>query len=276
MNPFPADIPHPLDLATRLALRADGRLGGETSDAYWNMGSPWGGTTAATLLRAALESPKRLGDPVALTVNFCAPIARGAFTVSLREVRTNRATQHWSMELAQEGGICASASAVFAARRDTWPHRPAAMPDAPPASALAPMPTEGRNAWLGLFEFRFAEGEIGFEPRSEDDLADTRSVVWLEDVPPRALDFLSLAALTDIFFVRIFQVRGRMVPAGTVSMTSYFHIDAGELSKIGAGPFLGVASSRIFTQGFHDQSAELWSRDGRLLATTVQTVYFRE
>lgn len=276
MNPSPADNPHPLDLATCLSPGSEGRLAGETSDAYWNMGSPWGGTTAATLLRAALDSPKRLGDPVALTVNFCAPIERGAFAVSLREMRTNRSTQHWSMELAQGDDIRASASAVFAARRDTWSHRPAAMPDVPPADALRAMPTEGRNAWLRLFRFRFAEGEIGFEPRTDDNLADTRSIVWLDDVPPRALDFLSLAALTDIFFVRIFQVRGRMVPAGTVSMTSYFHVDAVELSKIGAGPLLGVASSRIFTQGFHDQSAELWSRDGRLLATTVQTVYFRE
>ncbi|MEX2249852.1 MAG: thioesterase family protein [Parvibaculum sp.] len=267
---------HPLDIATQLVPMDDGRLRGTTSDDYWNMMGPFGGTTAAVLLGAALGSPKQLGDPVALTVNFCAPIAKGDFFVDVKEVRTNRSTQHWSMELSQGDGIAASATAVFAKRRETWNHRPARMPNAPPPATLAPMATEGRNAWLQRYGFRFVEGIPDFEHPRDDDPAGTRSVLWIEDVPARPLDFLSLAALTDIFFVRIFQVRGRMLPAGTVSMTSYFHTDAARLATQGTKPLLGVADARIFTQGYFDQSAELWSAAGHLLATSVQTVYYKD
>lgn len=268
--------PHPLDIATRLTPTGDGRLAGMTADAYWNMMGPFGGTTAAVLLKAALEAPQRLGDPVALTVNFCAPIAKGEFLVDLKEVRTNRSTQHWSMELSQDDGIAASATAVFAKRRETWNHRPAQMPDVPPPETLAAMETDGRNAWLQQYRFRFIEGLPDFSTPRDDDPAGTRSVLWIEDKPARPLDFLSLTALTDIFFVRIFHVRGRMLPAGTVSMTSYFHTDTAGLAPQSARPLLGIADANIFNQGYFDQSAELWGDDGRLLATTVQTVYYRD
>jgi acyl-CoA thioesterase len=39
---------------------------------------------------------------------------------------------------------------------------------------------------------------------------------------------------------------------------------------------LGTADARIFDRGYHDQSAELWSKDGRLLATSHQLVYYRD
>ncbi|WP_369009888.1 hypothetical protein [Escherichia coli] len=31
----------------------------------------------------------------------------------------------------------------------------------------------------------------------------------------------------------------------------------------------------MFRQGYFDQSAELWGADGTLLATSVQTVYYK-
>lgn len=267
---------HPLDIATRLTPTGDGRLKGTTSDDYWNMMGPFGGTTAAVLLKAALDAPQRIGDPVALTVNFCAPIAKGDFFVGLKETRTNRSTQHWSMELSQGDGIAATATAVFAKRRETWAHQPAERPAIAPRETLTPMETEGRNAWLQRYAFHIAEGQMTFEPRAEDDPAPSRSLLWIADKPARALDFTSLASLADTFIVRIFLVRGRMVPAGTVSLTTYFHTDAAGLAAQGEAPLIGVADSKVFRQGYFDQSAELWSADGTLLATSVQTVYFKE
>ena len=254
----------------------EGRFGGHTSPAYWNMMGPFGGTTAATLLRAALEAPQRPGDPVALTVNFCAPIAEGAFEVELREARTNRSTQHWTMTLAQDHGVAATASAVFAKRRETWAHQPAEMPSIPPHETLTPMATEGRNAWLQRYDLRFAEGAMNFGARADDDPAPSRSLLWIADKPGRALDFTALAALAGTFIVRIFLVRGRMVPAGTVSLTTYFHTDAAGLAAQGKTPLIGVADSKVFRRGYFDRSAELRGADGTLLATSVQTVYFKE
>ncbi|QNP43084.1 thioesterase family protein [Sphingomonas daechungensis] len=90
------------------------------------------------------------------------------------------------------------------------------------------------------------------------------------------LDFVGLAALTDIFFGRIIHIRQQMVPFGTVSLTSYFHATEDDLKSLGPSPVLGTAEARIFDRGFHDQSAQLWSEGGRLLATSHQLVYFRD
>ena len=40
------------------------------------MVGPYGGITAATVLNAVLQHPALLGEPVSLTVNFCAAVAK--------------------------------------------------------------------------------------------------------------------------------------------------------------------------------------------------------
>jgi acyl-CoA thioesterase len=272
-----ADPSHPFDQAMALEPLGEGRFAGRTSDAYWNFTGPFGGTTAAVLLNAAMLHEKRIGTPLSLTVNYCAPLAKGAFQIHVREVRTNRSTQHWAIELIQgEAGTTAFATAVFAARRESFAHQPAHMPKAPPPETVAPLPMRGMMAWLERYEFRFTRNapqpplpEPAAEPR------DALTHVWVNDRPSRALDFPSLAAISDSFFGRIFHVRGAFVPIGTVSMTTYFHADAAEVAAVGSEPLLGVADASVFNKGYFDQKAELWSRAGRLLATSHQIVYFR-
>ena len=122
--------PHLFDDATRVTA-GDSRWQGRTSDDYWAFVGPFGGATAATILRALIDHPERAGTPLALTVNYCAPIAAGAFDLDLRLVKANRSSQHWCVELTQEGGEVATlATAVFAERRPSWSHQPAPFPQA--------------------------------------------------------------------------------------------------------------------------------------------------
>lgn len=268
---------HPFDKATALQAVADGVFAGSTSDDYWNFTGPFGGATAATLLRAAMLHPRRIGTPLAVTVNFCAPVAKGPFTITVREMRTNRSTQHWSMELSQaEAGITATATAVFAERRETWAHQAALMPRVAAPDTLPPLPMRGMMSWLQNYEFRFVSGmpsRPSGTPNAEP--ASAHSQVWVNDKPARPLDFLSLMALSDTFFGRIFMVRGVILPIGTVSMTTYFHVGVDELAANGASPLLGVSDAKAFNKGYSDQISELWTREGRLLATSQQIVYFR-
>ena len=61
------------------------------------------------------RSSATLRRPLALTVNYCAPIAEGAFDLDVRLVKANRSSQHWCVELTQDGGEVATlATAVFA------------------------------------------------------------------------------------------------------------------------------------------------------------------
>ncbi|RVT51440.1 thioesterase family protein [Rubrivivax albus] len=267
---------HPLDQATRITPMADHRWQGTTQAAYANMVGPFGGITCAVLLHAALQHPQRAGDPIALTVNFAGPVADGAFEVEARPLRTNRSTQHWSLMLTQDGVPCASASAVFAQRRPTWGAPESRPPAGMPAPDALPMaPSEGRPAWVRCYDMRFAPGEEAFGLDGHEQ-AHSESRLWVRDAPPRPLDFVALAALADSFFPRVFVRRRRVAPIGTITLSTYFHADAAMLAAQGDRHLLGTARAQVFRDGYHDQSATLWSHDGHLLASAHQMVYYRD
>jgi hypothetical protein len=90
------------------------------------------------------------------------------------------------------------------------------------------------------------------------------------------MDLPALAAMSDMFYPRVWLRRAKPVPAGTVSITTYFHADAAQLAEVGCGHLLGRAAGQQFRNGFFDQAAQLWSQTGALLATSNQIVYFKE
>ena len=112
--------------------------------------------------------------------------------------------------------------------------------------------------------------------RLDGALGSAASRLWVRDQPARPLDHLSLAALCDVFFLRIFHLRRRLALAGTVTLTAHFHASAQELARQGTQPLLGVADAARFGRNFSDQSAQLWGVDGTLLASSTQMAWFKE
>lgn len=265
---------HPFDEASRLTRREDGTLVGRTSPAYWNFAGPFGGITAAVMLRAVLEDPSRQGTPVAMTINFGGLVAEGEFELVPTLVRGGRTTQHWSVELRQGDRVPTAASFVFARRADTWEHHPTSMPEAPPPDRVEPLDTTKWMAWLSNYQFRFVSGGPVLSRQIHDPLHTQRSVVWLNDRVPRRLDWLSLAALSDAFFPRVLHARGIGAKMGTVTLSTYFHVDEAELAAQGTTPVLGVADGDRFCRNFQDQRIQLWGRDGRLLAVGAQVLWY--
>lgn len=266
---------HPLDEATRLTATPDGRLTGHGHPAYANVVGPFGGITAATLLQAALTHPGRIGDPISFTVNYAGPVADGGFDIEAVPLRTNRSTQHWSILQTQNGEVVTSASAVFALRRETWTSTEAPFPDAPPAADVPVSDHGSVVAWTRNYDMRYVRGGL-LDRTTPTEARDSLSTLWIRDQPPRPLDFVSMAALADAFFPRILVRRPQRVPFGTVSITTHFHADAALLAAQGTRPLLGSARASHFGRGYHDQSAEIWSDTGDLLATSHQIVYFKE
>ena len=267
---------HPFDRATALGeIDADVRHG-HTSPDYWAFVGPFGGVLSAVMLRAVLEHPRRIGTPLALTINFCAPLAVGSYAVTARAARTNRSTQHWSLELTQGDAVILTGTAVTAERRESWSHAIAAVPNATPPEDIAPYRLPNSDmTWAQRYEFRFAAGAPNMTRGHSADLASASSHVWLRDAPPRPLDHLALASLADAFFGRVFHVRREIVPFGTVSLTTYFLGTPDEIARQGEAPVLGVATATRFQSSFADQQVELWGKDGTLLATSVQVAYFK-
>lgn len=255
---------------------------GTTSPAYWNMIGPFGGITAATAMQAILRHPSILGEPIALTVNFASALSAGGFEITASPVRTNRSTQHWTVELVQTDAagtraVVMTATAVTAVRRGTWSADEIAMP-ALKFSDAAPRLQFLTSEWTARYDMRAASGMIpqvwdGHEP-SGDHASMTQ--LWVRDEPPRPLDFASLTAIADVFYPRVWLRRANRVPAGTVSITTYFHASSEQLAASGTEYLLAQAKAQSFSNGFFDQTAQLWNTAGRLLATSNQIVYYKE
>lgn len=267
---------HPLDQDTALERLGPDKLSGRTGTAYSNFNGTFGGYTAAVLLRAVLDDPRRQGVPVALTVNYCAAMADGAFEVSARERRTGRSTQHWSVELTQGETVVATATVVCGHRRAVWSHHPAEPPHMPPPSQVAAFDGFKPGGWTSQYEMRFIKGAPDWAPRADGDIRSAHSQLWMRDRPERPLDYLSLACMSDAFIIRAFLVRGKFVPTGTITLTTYFHGDEAAMRAQGTHPLLCTADANLFADGFADQTAHLWGKDGRLLATSTQIVWYKE
>lgn len=264
------------DSAVQLTSISEHCFAGATSPAYANVVGPYGGITSATLLNAALQHSQRQGEPIALTVNFAGPVADGEFEIEARPIRTNRSTQHWAMQLSRNGTVAATASAVLAKRRETWSVGEARMPqDMPSPLSLSRAPEAGRSAWVQRYDMRFVSGALpdAFDGQEQ---SQSSSLLWVRDDPPRPLDFVSLAAICDCFFPRIFIRRRALTPIGTVSLTCFIHADSAMLAAQADRYVLGNARALNFRNGYFDQSAEVWSDSGELLASTHQIVYYRE
>ena len=276
---------HPFDQATALLSDGPDRFSGHCGRSYWNMLGPFGGISAAIALRAVLQHPALLGEPVSLTVNYASALVEGPLTVHVRPVRTNRSTQHWMLELQQqvaEGGCVTAltATAMTAVRRPTWGASDVPCPEVAPPHSLQTVHRAFPLEWFNRYELVSVCGGIpdawdGAENQSGPDSASLTRV-WMRDKPQRTLDFCSLTALADVFFPRVFLRRASRVPAGTVSMTVYYHAAAEVLQQCGTGFVLGQARGQVYRNGYFDQTAQLWSEAGEPLATSTQLVYYKE
>lgn len=264
---------HPLDLATQLITLEPGRYQGRITPAYANMVGPFGGAIAAVIINAVLQHPQRLGEPVALTVNFAGPIADAEFEVQARPSRSNRSTQHWSIELTQNGEVAITATAMTAVRKETWSSQELACPQVPPVEQVAANDYSAATAWVRNYQMNSIEGLLTMRPSDATDSSLTR--LWVRDEPARALDYLSLTALSDVFFPRLFIRKQQPAPAGTVSLTLYYHVESDLLAAQGSQPLLACARANQFFNGYADQSAELFSSQGQLLVTSNQLVYYK-
>ncbi len=269
---------HFVDQAVALQADGDNVYTGAVHPAWGNMVGPFGGITAAAALNGVLLHPKLLGAPIALTVNYAAALADGPYRLQAVPVRTNRSTQHWTVTITQVGadgaeGTVLTATAVTAARRDTWSTDDLAMPTVPRPQDAQRLQLRGVE-WLNRYDLRPVHGGVPTRWDGSGDGSLTQQ--WVRDDPERPLDFLSLTALSDVFYPRVWLRRATRVPAGTVSITIYFHADAAMLARTGTGHLLGQAQAQSFRNGFFDQAAQLWNEAGELLVTSHQIVYYKE
>lgn len=257
------------------------------------MVGPFGGITAATVVQAITQHPQCLGEPAALTVNYVAALTAGPFSVSLRIAKTNRSSQHWLIEMSQvqpdgSTAMVVTGTAITAVRRNTYNGTDVEFPVVTPACKLPRWDAaQAGMQWLERYDMRLVRGGVpdfsAPPPPSNANAAGSAiaspgslTQQWVRHSEPRALDYAGLTAMADVFYPRIWRQRHTWVPAGTVSMTVYFHADLADLAATADGFVLCEAHGQAFRNGHSDQTARLWNEAGTLLATTHQLVYYKE
>jgi hypothetical protein len=242
------------------------------------MVGPYGGITAASLVQAIQQHRSVWAIRCPSPSTMRQPWGRVRFEIDANPVRTNRSTQHWLLTITQpdaEGQpqIVTTATAVTAVRRQTWSVSDMPMPEVRAAAEVERVPPLFKaSEWLTRYEMRFVDGIL---PREEDGAErDSLTRLWVRDNPPRPLDFASLAAVSDVFFPRAWLRRAKRVPAGTVSITVYFHAGREELAAAGDGLLLAQARGQEFRNGFSTRRpscgaspARCWQPATRLFTT---------
>lgn len=242
-----------------------------TDKRYWNMIGPYGGWVAALMLKAVIhDQPATPFEPVAFTVDFMKAPKEGELVIRRSCDRAGRTASFWRVELEMADGTpCARALLTMAERRDTSVFSPENMPDVPAPEAVERFETTVLPVkWAHLYETRVVKGAMG------SLTPDTQSLVWVRDSDLRPLDHVSMIAISDSPFPRLFLATGRPSNISTITMTTYLHASMAELQAIGSELILADSRCARSVGGFYDQHTHFYSQGGDLVAASQQMVWY--
>jgi acyl-CoA thioesterase len=258
-----------LDDAFALTPLGPSEWSGRADPAYEADNGMFGGWTAAVLLKAVLGDAGAQGTPSTLTVHYLKRVeGNSPVTLKVRPIGGGRSLSFWHAEITPQGqdDISAFATVVLANRHETDGFADIVMPNVPAPETIEdfyPPVTFGKRTPM--------RGVKGFPPWNHPD---SQSIAWVRETSGRALDYIQLAYLADAYPPRIWY-RTQMRPSSTVTLSVYFHAAADELAAIGDDFVLTDARGTRAEHSTIGCKADLWSRQGKLLATTEQLHWFK-
>jgi acyl-CoA thioesterase len=251
---------------TALAPLAPGRFAGKVSERFWVQSGPNGGYLAAIALRGASTAvPEPERAPRSLHVRYLAAPKAGVFELVAEPIRRGRSLTIVSVRMLQDGRDFLHASACFSDAVSAHAFQDCAMPAALPIEQSEAV--DKRIAMNHQFDMWRALG--GTERASPHALSGG----WIRFSDPRPIDALALAALWDAWppavFARAFAQRFRgAVP--TVEVSVYFRRRVPLASSAPGDYVLLKVESTMADEGLAEESGEIWSQDGQLLAQSRQ------
>ncbi|MGH9275386.1 MAG: acyl-CoA thioesterase, partial [Acidimicrobiales bacterium] len=233
---------------------------------WWIERGPNGGYLAAIVLRAVLaEAAAADRRPRSMTLHYLRPPVEGPCEVEVVEERAGRGLTTLSARLRQDGRDCILALVALGVDRPG----PAIHHHAPPTvRPPAEIPPRADGATVGpdipfrhRFDLRPAIGSLPFETGPE-----ALTGGWIRTVEDDPLDEVLLAAITDSWPPAVFSTMELPVGVPTVELTVHFrNLPTGESSWC-----LVRFRTLEVSEGYLEESGEVWSADGRLLAESRQ------
>lgn len=236
-------------------------------------GPLWGGYSIGLCLAVVAAEPEARGEPLSITLTYVAGLSAGTVEVRTRRLRQGGSIGVWEVELRPAGATEVSVHAIVTmARRPATPSFAfAQMPDASDPEGLPLQPRPGGSQHFGsrAFERRTSE-TFPIQPA-----ASSRSTAWVRPkLGPWNKTLLGM--LTDSSPPRAFYALGHTVMTTTVTLTIYLHATAEEVAAAGEDYLLVEYEGRVGGGGATDERSSYWRRDGKLLATSEQLLWYRE
>jgi acyl-CoA thioesterase len=254
------------DHDTAITPLGEGRFRARLDRGWWILRGPNGGYLTAILMRAIraeIDDPGR--SPRSVTIHFLSPANEGPVDVEVRTERRGNSLTAVQARMAQEGRLIAIGLAVLGQARPAFEIPDAQMPEVLPPEQLErnqrDIPISGR------FDVRMLPGH---EPFSGSEHGSVTGWIRLDE--PQLLDYILLAAYTDSFPPALFSMLDGSSPIGmpTVDLTIHFHAALPRPQDRADDYCLARLRSQTSHQGFVVEDAEIWSRDGQLLARARQ------
>jgi hypothetical protein len=266
----------PPDASLPLTAVAPGRWRTTAGPEWANpTGTLWGGYAVGLCVRALEAEPQAVGEALSLTLTYAAAVPAGELDVRTRRLRQGGSIGVWEVEMLPAGSDLVGVHGVvtMAKRPPTPPYAFLTMPaDAPDPDSL---PTQDlgamawRPGWAATFDRRFVDG---FPPEPGHG---SRTLAWVRS-QCGPLDRALLGMLTDMSPPRAFYALGRNVRTTTLSLSAYLYATAEDLAAVGEDFILIECDGSVGAHGASGERSSYWSRDGKLLATSEQLVWYRE
>ncbi|HZC14750.1 MAG TPA: thioesterase family protein [Thermoleophilaceae bacterium] len=248
---------------TTVRPRGDGVFDSEISPDWWVVAGPNGGYIGAIIVRALSADPVLGSRPLrSVTIHYLGRPQAGPAEVHVETDRHGRSVSFSRARLGQAGRTLATAAAVFADDRPGLELDGTELPRAPSPDEIEQLPDdESGLAFARKFDYRPA---IGGRLFSGADEALTGG--WIRFRDERPLDAAALVTLCDAWFPAVFAVVSDVLPVPTLELTVHLR---GRLPRPRAWT-LGRWTTKLAREGFLEESAEIYSREGELLAHSRQ------
>lgn len=227
-----------------------------------------GGHVIAAVVRGlekAVDDPGRA--PRSVTVHFVAPAAAAPFDLDVTIDRSGRSLTNARAVISQGGKVVASALGALGGAWDSYEWDDRRMPQ-------VPSPEDCETIWpdgpmMNFHERWFYGGAIGPDGSRRGNGAHV-SGGWLRLQQARPVDAALAAALCDSWVPVPFNAVDQPLICPTIDLTVNFTRPLPVAGDDGSQPSLIAFSAPHSIGGYFVQDAELWSRDGLLLAVARQ------
>ncbi len=234
----------------------------ELADRWMVPSGPNGGYLSAVLIRAAMGAAEGL-IPRALYVNFLSALPVGPATIETSVLRAGRSVTTVDVALTA-GGRQIVGRASLGPSRDGVEFSDAEPPAAPPPESVPTeaWPEDDASSCHHRYDMRFVAGGA-----HEFDHERAEALGWLRTVDHAPVDHVVLTAIADSWPPPIARRQRSGFGAPTMDLMIHYRDPLHEPID----DFVLVHSrTRVAHDGFVDLDTDVWSRNGRLLATARQ------